>query len=77
MTLFLIASLFVTALELSGRQRLMLMWPLCLAIAIVYKTLRCEKLRDVPSASLVLWVTIVFGLYAVGFGLWGLYYLLA
>jgi len=73
----MLASLFVTALELSGRQRLMLMWPLCLAIAVVYKTLRCEKLRDVPSASLVLWVTIVFGLYAVGVGLWGLYVILA
>ncbi len=68
-----LASLFITAIDLTGRQRLLLMWPLCLAIAVVYKTLRCEHVRQVPSSAMVLWVTIVFGLYAVGLGLWGLY----
>jgi len=72
-----LATIFVTAMELSGAQRLMLMWPLCLSIAIVYKTLRCQKLSEIPAASLVLWGAIVFGLYAVGAGLWGLYQFLA
>ncbi|MCH8243348.1 MAG: hypothetical protein IH897_12175, partial [Planctomycetes bacterium] len=41
--------------------------------AIVYKTTRCASLRDVPVSALVLWVTIVLGMYTVGFGLWALY----
>lgn len=71
------ATIFLTALEMSGTQRLLLMWPLCLAVAVVYKTLRCESLREIPRASLVLWATIVFGLYGVGVALWAMYQLLA
>ena len=66
----LLATLFVTGITLTGVQRFLLMLPLCLSIAVVYKTTRCENLRDVPVAALVLWVTIVVGLYAVGLGLW-------
>ena len=65
-----LAGLFTTPIELTGIQRFLLMLPLCLSIAIVYKTTRCRNLRDVPVAALVLWVTIVAGMYAVGFGLW-------
>lgn len=65
-----LAGLFTTPIELTGIQRFLLMLPLCLSIAIVYKTTRCRNLRDVPTAALVLWVTIVAGMYAVGFGLW-------
>ena len=65
-----LAGLFTTPIELTGIQRFLLMLPLCLSIAIVYKTTRCRNVRDVPVAALVLWVTIVAGMYAVGFGLW-------
>ncbi len=65
--------LFVTGIELTGMQRFVLMLPICLSIAIVYKTTRCEKLRDVPVAALILWVSIVAGMYAVGLGLWAVY----
>ncbi len=65
-----LAGLFTTAVELTGIQRLLLMLPLCLSIAIIYKTTRCENLREVPVAALVLWITIVLGMYAVGLGLW-------
>ena len=65
-----LAGLFTTAMELTGRERLMLMLPLCLSVAIVYKTTRCENLRDVPGAALILWGTIVLGMLAVGIGLW-------
>jgi hypothetical protein len=65
-----VAGLFTTAVELTGVQRLLLMLPLCLSIAIIYKATRCENLRDVPVAALVLWITIVLGMYAVGLGLW-------
>jgi len=60
-------------IEISGPQRQLLMLPLCLSIALVYKTTRCENLRDVPVAALVLWITIVLGMYAVGVGLWLLF----
>jgi hypothetical protein len=63
-------SLFLTGAQLSGRQRLLLMLPLCLSIAIVYKVTRTTNLREVPLASLTLWVTIVLGMFAVGVGLW-------
>ena len=65
-----LAGLFTTAIELTGAQRLLLMLPLCLSIAVVYKATRCEKLRDLPAAALILWVTIVVGMYAIGLGLW-------
>lgn len=65
-----LAGLFTTAVELTGVQRLLLMLPLCLSIAIIYKTTRCDNLREVPVAALALWITIVLGMYAVGLGLW-------
>ena len=68
-----LAGLFTTPIALTGMQRLALMLPLCLSIAIIYKATRCEDLREVPVAALVLWITIVFGMYAVGVGLWAAY----
>ena len=68
-----LAAIFTTGFEVSGRGRLLLMLPLCLSIALVYKTTRCESLREIPGASLVLWVTIVLGMAAVGVGLWVLF----
>ncbi len=73
MNQLLLANVLTTAVELTGGQRFLLMLPLCLSVALVYKTTRCESLRDVPVSALVLWVTIVLGMYAVGFGLWALY----
>lgn len=68
-----LAGLFVTGIELVGWQRMVLMLPLCLSIAIVYKAIRCENVRDVPAAALGLWITIVLGMYAVGVGLWAVF----
>lgn len=68
-----LAGLFTTAIQLSSQQRLALMLPLCLSIAIVYKTTRCERLSDVPAAVGVLWVTIILGMTAVGVGLWAVF----
>ncbi len=72
----ILANLFTTAMNLGGGQRFMLMLPLCLSVAIVYKTTRCDSLREVPVAALVLWVTILLGMYTVGFGLWAIFSLL-
>ena len=68
-----LAVLFVTGIELNGMQRFLLMLPICLSIAVVYKATRCERLRDIPKASLVLWISIVAGMYSVGLGLWAIY----
>lgn len=65
-----LAGLFTASIQLTGTQRFLLMLPLCLSIAVVYKTTRCDNLRDVPVAALILWVTIVVGMYVVGFGMW-------
>ena len=73
----MLMTLFVTGIELTGIQRFLLMPPLCLCIAIVYKTTRCENLRDVPIAAVILWATIVIGMYAVGLGLWALFTIMA
>lgn len=73
----ILAALFTQSLSISGRERIALIIPLCLSIAIVYKTLRMQRLRDVTLAALVLWGTIVVGIYAVGVGLWIVFSLLA
>lgn len=65
-----LAGLFTSAMELSAGRRVFLILPLCLSIAVVYKTLRLPDLRRLPVASIVLWITIVISMYAVGVGLW-------
>jgi nitric oxide reductase large subunit len=72
-----LAGLFTEALTLTGRERMLLILPLCLCIAVVYKTLRTERLADLPKATFILWITIVVGMYAVGVGLWGVFSILA
>jgi hypothetical protein len=64
---------FVTPIEISGIQKVLLLLPLCLSISIIYKVTRCERLADVPAAVGALWVTIVVGMHAVGVGLWVVY----
>ena len=72
-----LAALFTTAISLSGASRILFFFPLCLGIAIVYKTLRCESLRELPLSTVILFVTIILGMYAVAVGLWALFSLLA
>ncbi|MCH7721250.1 MAG: hypothetical protein IH988_09740 [Planctomycetes bacterium] len=66
----LILGLFSSPIMLSGMQRTLLILPLCLSISVVYKTIRCERLADMPVAALGLWMTIILGMYAVGVGVW-------
>lgn len=63
--------------ELSGLQRMGLLLPLTASVAVVYKTLKCQGLREIPLASLILWITIVAGMYFVGIVLMLAYRLLA
>lgn len=61
---------FTSAMDLGGVQRFLLMLPLCLSIAVVYKTIRLPDDRSLVSATAALWVTIVLGMCAVGLALW-------
>lgn len=66
----ILAALFTESIKLQGPQRFFLMFPLCLAIAIIHKTIRMDDLTRLPKAALVLWMTIIVGMCAVGGGLW-------
>ena len=66
-------ALFTRAMELSGPQRLLMMLPLCLSIAVVYKTIRLSDLRELAREVLVLWISIIVGMCAVGLGAWILF----
>lgn len=71
-----LGAILTEGILLTGRQHFLLMLPLCLSTAIVYKTTRCRRLQDVPKAALALWVTIVAGMCSVGFGLWAVFSIL-
>jgi hypothetical protein len=72
----LLGTLFVHPLTLAGWHRAAMLLPLCLSISLVYKSIKCERLRDVPQASLVLWVTVIVGMYVVGLAMWGIYWIM-
>ena len=76
MTLTL-ATLFLDPIPLSGFQRAALLLPICLSISVVYRTIKTPDLRDIPKTTLVLWGTIVVGMWAVAFTLWVSYLLFA
>jgi hypothetical protein len=53
------------------------MLPLCLSVAVVYKATRIDNLREAIAAALILWLTIVMGMIAVGVGLWLVFQVMA
>lgn len=62
----LLATLFIEPIHISGLSRLMMMLPLSLAVAIVYKTLKLQDLKQAPLGVVALWVTMVAGMLLVG-----------
>jgi len=62
----ILATLFVTPVSIGPGIRLLLLLPLAAGVSIVYKTIRCDHVREVPVAGLILWVTIVAGMMLVG-----------
>jgi hypothetical protein len=65
----LLAALFVEPMTFGSGVRLLMLLPLAASVSIVYKTLRCDQLREVPLASLSLWITIVVGMMTIGVAL--------
>lgn len=64
---------FLTPVSLSRTQQMLLLLPLCLTISLVYKTTKCENVRQIPLATLGSFITIVVGMYAVGIALLVIY----
>jgi hypothetical protein len=64
-----ILAVFITPVILSKTQQMLLLLPLCLTVAVVYKTTKCAELREIPVASVVSFISIVVGMYAVGIAL--------
>jgi hypothetical protein len=63
-------TLFHNPLPIPGDWGLWLVFPMCLLVAIVYKTLRVNDLRRLPGAVAVLMLYMVGGLAVLGVGLW-------
>lgn len=40
----------------------LLLLPLCAAVAVVYKSIRCSRMSQVPREAAVLFITIVVGM---------------
>lgn len=69
--------LFVDPIEIRGIGRLLMLAPLILSVSLVYKTIRCRDLRQVPLASAKLCVMILSGMMAIGVTLLVTFHLLA
>ncbi len=66
-----------SGIDIRGYMRLGLLAPLALSISIIYKTIHCRRIRDIPVASLVLCVSILAGMMSIGVGLLLIYKLMA
>jgi hypothetical protein len=62
----LMAAIFEQPVEIRGIGRIAMLLPLALAIAIVYKTIRCEQVRSIPLASVSLCLMIVSTMLLIG-----------
>ena len=69
--------LFVKPIPVTGAGRLGMLVPLALAISVVYKTIRCDRLSTIPLASASLCTLIVATMLAIGAVLLGVFRLLA
>jgi hypothetical protein len=61
--------LFVKPIPITGIGRLVMLVPLALSVSIVYKTIRCKRLRTIPTASVTMCLAIVFFMMLIGVSL--------
>ncbi|MCB9852879.1 MAG: hypothetical protein H6819_07265 [Phycisphaerales bacterium] len=69
--------LFVLPIEIRGVGRLLMLAPLILSVSLVYKTIRCPELKQIPFASIKLCIMILSGMLAIGVSLLVTFRLLA
>ena len=65
-------ALFYNPMNLTFHGLLYLLVPLCLSVAVVYKTIRVKHLRRLPVAIAGLIGYMLVGLLALGAGLWAI-----
>lgn len=70
-------TLFVHPIPITGFGRLGMLLPLALSISIVYKTIRCDRISQIPGASVLLCLTIVSCMGLIGVFLLMMFHLLA
>lgn len=73
----MLAALFGDAISVAGPRHALMVLPLCLAIAIVHKAIHVEHFNHFVRSVAALWVTLVFGMYAVGIAAWLFFVVLA
>ena len=61
--------LFWNPIEM-GQDALWLVLPLCAVVAVVYKTVRVQTLRQLPMNILGLWLYMLFGLSCLAVALY-------
>ncbi len=66
-------AILIQPMVLNRWQQMILLLPLTLAISVVYKTTKCENVRQIPVAAAVNWITIVVLMYVIGAALLLLY----
>ncbi len=67
------ATLFTNPIQLSPDTQLWLLAPLCVGVAVIYKTVRTTNLRRLPLQILALLGYMLLGLAALAIGLWVLH----
>ncbi len=72
-----ITDLFMKPIPITGAGRLGMLIPLALSISMVYKTIRCERVSQIPAASLYLCFLIVSGMLLIGGTLFCIFRILA
>jgi len=70
-------TIFVNPVRLPSHSLLWMLLPLCLAVAIVYKTIRASTLERLWLKIAVLAFEIIIGLVALGVVMWLVYVLAA
>ena len=53
-----------------------LLLPLCIAVAVVYKTIKCRYVRQIPKEAAAITLWIILSMASVAAGIWGLYQVL-
>jgi len=66
----MIATIFQNPMTISSTTAMWMLLPICTAVAVIYKTIRAEHLRDIPREVIVLMIYMLVGLTVLGGSLW-------
>ncbi len=68
----MMATLFWHPMTLDSASTIWLLIPLCISVAVTYKTIRVQRLSQLPVQILLLVVFILGGLALLGGALWAI-----